>query len=100
MVVLTWLRGLLAHRRARVLSTALGVAVGVALLASIGSFLSSTTSQMTRRATQQVAVDWQGEGQPGAQPGAVLRGVRDFRSVSAALPVSFAATGGLEATSR
>jgi putative ABC transport system permease protein len=98
-VALTWLRGLLAHRRARLASTALGVAVAVALLASIGSFLSSTTSQMTRRATQQVAVDWQVEGQPGASAGAVLRGVRSYPSVEAALPVGFAATGGLEASS-
>ena len=36
MVALTWLRGLLAHRRGRLLATAIGVAVGVALLASIG----------------------------------------------------------------
>ena len=36
MVALTWLRGLLAHRRSRIVATALGVAVGVALLASIG----------------------------------------------------------------
>jgi putative ABC transport system permease protein len=38
MVALMWLRGLLAHRRSRLLSSALGVAVGVALLASIGTF--------------------------------------------------------------
>ncbi len=44
MVVLSWMRGLLAHRRRRLVSTALGVAVGVALLASIGTFLSATTS--------------------------------------------------------
>ena len=50
MVALTWLRGLLAHRRGRLLATAAGVAVGVALLASIGTFLSSTTSKMTQRA--------------------------------------------------
>ena len=36
MVALTWLGGLLAHRRTRLVATALGVAVGVALLASIG----------------------------------------------------------------
>src|SRR6185295_6082382 len=56
MVALTWVRGLLAHRRGRLLATALGVAVGVALLASIGTFLSSTTSQMTGRAISRVPV--------------------------------------------
>ena len=67
MVTLTWLRGLLAHRRARLVSTALGVAVGVALLASIGTFLSATTSKMTARASASVAVDWQVAGQPRAR---------------------------------
>src|SRR3954462_11569673 len=99
MAVVTWLSGLLAHRRARLASTALGVAVGVALLASIGSFLSSTTAQMTKRATQQVAVDWQVGDQPGARPGAVLRSIKHYPTVKAALPVGFANTGGLEATS-
>ena len=99
MAVLTWLGGLLAHRRARLASTALGVAAGVALLASIGTFLSSTTAKMTARATQQVAVDWQVEAQPGAGAASVLRAVRRQPSVRAALPVGFAPTGGLEATS-
>jgi putative ABC transport system permease protein len=99
MVALTWLRGLLAHRRARLASTAIGVAAGVALLASIGSFLSATTAQMTHRATQQIAVDWQVEAQPGARPNAVLRSIRDYPSVQTALPVGFALTGGLEARS-
>jgi putative ABC transport system permease protein len=97
--VLTWLRGILAHRRARLASTALGVAVGVALLASIGSFLSATTAQMTTRASQQLAVDWQVEAQPGAGAGAVLRAVEAYPSVRAALPVGFAPTGGLQASS-
>ena len=68
MVALTWLRGLLAHRRRPPRSTALGVAVGVALLASIGTFLSATTAQMTARAVGAVPVDWQVEAQPGARP--------------------------------
>ena len=99
MVTLTWLRGLVAHRRARLASTAIGVAAGVALLASVGSFLSATTEQMTHRATQQIAVDWQVEAQPGAQPDAVLRSVRDYPSVQMALPVGFAPTGGFESRS-
>jgi putative ABC transport system permease protein len=99
MVALTWLRGLLAHRRSRLVSTALGVAVGVALLASIGTFLSSTTSQMTGRAVSRVAVDWQVEAQNGAKPADVVATVRHQPGVTRALPVSFAATTGLSATS-
>ena len=98
MVALTWIRGLLAHRRSRLLSTALGVAVGVALLASIGTFLSSTTSQMTQRAIGQVPVDWQVEAQNGVNAADVLAKTRAQRDVTHALPVSFAATTGLQAT--
>ncbi|MEA2400884.1 MAG: putative transport system permease protein [Thermoleophilaceae bacterium] len=98
MIALTWLRGLLAHRRGRMIATAIGVAVGVALLASVGAFLSSTTAKMTERATQRVAVDWQVEAQPGANPGRVLGQVRAFGTVQRALPVQFAPTSGLRAT--
>ncbi|MDX6727651.1 MAG: putative transport system permease protein, partial [Baekduia sp.] len=96
MVALTWIRGLLARRRSRLLSTAAGVAVGVALLASIGTFLSSTTSKMTQRAIGQVAVDWQVEAQNGSNPSTVLAQVRRQPGVRQALPVTFAPTTGLQ----
>jgi len=98
MVTLTWLRGLLAHRRSRLFSTAVGVAVGVALLASIGSFLSASTSKMTARASAGVAVDWQVQAAKGADPTAVLRQVKGFGGVTAALPVSIADSTGLRTT--
>jgi putative ABC transport system permease protein len=98
-VALTWLRGLLARRRARLLATAVGVGVGVALLASVGTFLSSTTSKMTQRATGRVPVDWQVEAANGASPAAVLARVRSQPGVQRALPVGFANTSGLRATS-
>jgi putative ABC transport system permease protein len=97
MVALTWIRGLVAHRRSRLLATAIGVAVGVALLASIGTFLSSTTSKMTDRAIARVPVDWQVEAQPGSNPASVLSTVRHQPGVSRALPVAFANTTGLSA---
>lgn len=99
MVALSWLRGLVARRRARLMSTAAGVAVGVALIASIGTFLSSTTSKMTTRAIARVPVDWQVEVQPGGDPARVLRQVQGFPGVKRALPVQFAETTGLAATS-
>jgi putative ABC transport system permease protein len=98
MVTLTWLRGLLAHRRGRILSTALGVAVGVALLASIGTFLSASTSKMTARASAGVAVDWQVQAAKGADPATLLKQVRSFSGVTAAQPVGIADTTGLKAT--
>jgi putative ABC transport system permease protein len=98
MVGLTWLRGLVAQRRGRLLSTALGVAMGIALLASIGTFLSSTTSKMTERAIERVPVDWQVEVQGGANPADVLGAVDKQPGVARALPVSFADTTGLTGT--
>jgi putative ABC transport system permease protein len=98
MIALTWLRGLVAHRRSRLLSTAAGVAVAVALLASIGTFLSATTSKMTQRAIARVPIDWQVEAQPGANPRDVLAQVKRDAGVARALPVQFAPTTGLRAS--
>jgi putative ABC transport system permease protein len=97
MVTLTWLRGLVAHRRGRLLATALGVAVAVALLASIGAFLSATTSKMTQRAITRVPIDWQVEVQPGANPADVSGIIRHHPGVRTALPVGFGRTTGLQA---
>jgi putative ABC transport system permease protein len=98
MVALTWLRGLLAHRRGRLLTTAIGVAVGVALLASIGTFLSATNARMTDRAIAPLPVDWQVEVQPGSNAARVAAQVRHRGDIRAALPVAFAGTTGLHAT--
>ena len=98
MVTLTWLRGLLSHRRGRILSTALGVAVGVALIASIGTFLSATTSKMTSRASAGVSVDWQVQAAKGAEPARLLAQVKQFAGVTAAQTVAIADTTGLSAT--
>jgi putative ABC transport system permease protein len=99
MIALTWLRGLLARRRGRLAATALGVAVGVALLASIGTFLSSTNRKMTGRAVARVPVDWQVELQNGAGPAGAVNQIRGYPGVERALPVGFAQTSGLQATS-
>jgi putative ABC transport system permease protein len=98
MVTLTWLRGLLGHRRTRIVSTALGVAVGVALLASIGAFLSASTSKMTARAGAGVTVDWQVQAATGADTAKLLEQVKQFGGVTAAAPVALADTTGLQAT--
>lgn len=99
MIALSWLRGLFAHRRSRIIGTAIGVALAVALIASIGTFLSATTSKMTDRAVSSVAVDWQVEAQAGAKPARVTRLVRAFPTVTTAKPVQFATTTGLSASS-
>ena len=98
MVSVTWIKGLLAHRRGRLLATALGVAVGVALLASIGAFLSSTNSKMTARAVTRVPVDWQVQTQSTGNPAQTLATVKGFPHVKRALPVGLADTSGLRAS--
>ncbi|HET9104020.1 MAG TPA: ABC transporter permease [Solirubrobacteraceae bacterium] len=95
---LSWVRGLIRHRPARMLATAVGVAVAVALIAAIGTFLSATTSRMTARAIARVPVDWQVEAQPGTSGSSVLAQVRRALGVQQALPVSFTTSPGLSAT--
>ena len=96
---MAWLVGLVSRRRGRLAATAAGVAVAVALLASIGSFLSASKGTMTARAVAGVAVDWQVQAQPGADPAAVLQTVQAAPGVTTAVPVGFADTSGLQATS-
>ena len=96
MLSVTWIRGIVTRRSGRLIGTATGVAIAVALLASIGTFLAGSKATMTRRAVQNVTVDWQVEAQPGADPKAVLTGVTT--RAKAALPVEFATTTGLQAT--
>lgn len=98
MVALTWIGGLIAHRRGRLLASAIGVAIGVALLASIGTFLSAAASKMTTRAIASVPVDWQVEARNGASSDELLTKVRHQPGVIRALAVSFADTSGLTAT--
>jgi putative ABC transport system permease protein len=97
-VTLNWLRGILAHRPARILATAVGVAVAVALIASIGAFLSATNARMTQRAIARVAVDWQVQVQPGADAAGVLKQVRSYPRVLRAQTVQFTQSPGLTAT--
>ena len=96
MLGLTWIRGAVTRRPGRLIATATGVAIAVALLASIGSFLAGSKATMTRRAVQNVPIDWQVQTQPGADPASVLKGVS--QRATAALPVEFATTTGLKAT--
>ena len=98
MLTLSWVRGLIARRRGRLVATAAGVAVAVALLASIGAFLSGTTASMTARAISRVPLDWQVEGQPASDPKLLLRAVKADPAVTAALPVGYARAAGYSAT--
>ncbi|MER6951230.1 ABC transporter permease [Nonomuraea sp. NPDC000554] len=65
MLILIWLRGLLARRAARLAAAAAGIALAVALPAALGAFLATAKATMTARSVQRVPVDWQVEQQPG-----------------------------------
>ncbi|MFE2426175.1 FtsX-like permease family protein [Streptomyces sp. NPDC059373] len=93
-----WLAGLLRRRGGRLLGTALGVAMAVALLAALGGFLGSTRATMTAQSVRGVSVDWQVQVATGADARSVLNTVRHTSGTRAALPVGYADTSGLSAT--
>ena len=98
MLGLTWLRGLIAHRRARLFGAVAGIAIAVSLVAAIGTFLSGSTAAMTDRAIAGVPLDWQVQTRSGVQPASILRAVADYPSVRTALPVAYFSTSGFAAT--
>lgn len=93
-----WLFGLVRRSPARLLAAASGIAIAVALVAGLGSFLVTSQATMTQRAAAQVAVDWQVQVASRRDPGPVLRAVQAARGTTAAVPVGFADSPGLRAT--
>ncbi|WP_424533268.1 FtsX-like permease family protein [Sphaerisporangium viridialbum] len=89
MLILIWLRGLLARRTGRLAAAAAGIAMAVALPASLGVFLSTAKATMTARSIQRVPVDWQVETRSGATLPGPLPGT--------SRRVDFAGVGGFEA---
>ncbi|MEY2448810.1 MAG: putative transport system permease protein [Acidimicrobiaceae bacterium] len=98
MLSLTWVRGAIGRRAWRSVAEATGIAIAVALVVAIGSFLGVAKRSMTARSVEHVAVDWQVEVQPGTDSSAALETVRAQAGVAYALPVDFAATSGMSAT--
>ena len=98
MIGFMWIRGLLRRRAGRIGTTAVGVAVAVALLASLGAFLAHSKATMTQRSVANVPVDWQVEGAAGGNAAQLLRSVRTYAGVKAALPVEFARVTSLRTT--
>ena len=95
-----WMRGLVRRRTATLVATAAGVAIAVAVLASLGSFLAAAQSSMTARAASGVAVDWQVQVAQGSDASTVVTAARAASGVTKALPVGFAQSSGLTATSQ
>ena len=96
-----WLRGLLRRHPGRLFLAAAGIAIAVGLLSSLGSFLAASQATMTTRASSGVAVDWQVEVRPnssGIGTAGVLKALQSDPANQAILPVGFADTSGLRAT--
>jgi putative ABC transport system permease protein len=93
-----WLWGLLRRRTIRLAGAVIGVAVAVALLGSLGAFFASSKAHMTREAAAGVIVDWQVQLAPGTDPAAAGRVIASAPGVIRSLPVGYAGTTGLSAS--
>ena len=97
-MTLLWLRGLVARRGPRLLAAAVATATAVALIAALGAFLASSKATMTRQAVAGVATDQQVLVTPGNDPTAVAASVAAEPGTRAAVPVGYARSDGLSAT--
>ncbi|MFI0219225.1 FtsX-like permease family protein [Streptomyces lydicus] len=95
-----WLAGLLRRRGGRLFAVAAGVATAVALLAALGGFLGATQATMTAQSVRGVSVDWQVQVASSADARSVLTAVEHTPGTRRALPVGYADTSGLSATTK
>ncbi|MGX5831562.1 FtsX-like permease family protein [Mesorhizobium sp. 43Arga] len=97
MIVLLWIRGVLARRFLRVAGAAAGIALTVALLAAMALFLANAGASMTVRAVSAVPIDWQVQMISGADPDLVGKALTDAAPVTAVHQVRYADVAGFEA---
>ncbi|MES0157859.1 ABC transporter permease [Mesorhizobium sp. M0018] len=97
MMLLLWLRGILARRFVRIAGSMAGVALSVALLAAMALFLASASSSMTARAISAVPIDWQVQVISGADPDLIGKAVSEATPVKAVYQVRYADVAGFEA---
>jgi putative ABC transport system permease protein len=97
-IVTLWLRGLISHRSARLLTAALGVALTVAMLVALGLFIAASASAMTARATEAIPLDWQVQLVPGTDPASVIAAVHQAAPVEALEQVGYADVSGFTAS--
>ncbi|KAA3447008.1 ABC transporter permease [Mesorhizobium sp. SARCC-RB16n] len=97
MMLLLWIRGVLAHRLPRVAGATAGVALTVALLTAMTVFLVNAGNSMTSRAISAVPIDWQVQVIPGVDPALISKALADAAQVDVAHQVRYADIAGLEA---
>ena len=98
MFALTWVSGLVMRRTLRLAGTAAAVAMAVAMFASLGAFFAASKAHMTKQAAAGVPVDWQVQLAPGVSPASPGLVIASTKGVTASLPVSYASTTGLAAS--
>lgn len=93
-----WIRGVLAHRLARVAGSAVGIALTVALLAILALFLVSAGASMTSRAISAVPIDWQVQLVPGADQDSIQKTLEQTALIQTTHRVRYANVAGFEAS--
>lgn len=96
-LIVTWIGGYLARRRARVLGIAGGIALTTAMIAALGSFLYVSAGTMTSTAIASLPVDWQLEFPPDVDRQSVEEAVHEAAKPQSSEWVAYADTSGLEA---
>lgn len=101
MFSLTWIKGLLKRRTARLAGMVFCIGLAVAQFSSLGMFFTSSKAHMTKAAIAGVPVDWQIQMSPGADQKQSEQTIKHTPGIIAAQPVGFAdvtylraATGG------
>jgi len=97
MIMILWLKGLLARRSARLLGAIVGVALTVAILASIGAFIASSAGSMTQRALSDVPVDWQVQYSTSTDVNTITAAIGKATAYTALEEVGYADSAGLTA---
>lgn len=97
MLILLWIRGVIARRFLRLAGAAAGIALTVALLAAVALFLVGAAASMTERAISAVPIDWQVQAVPGADVEAIGKALREAAPVKAVHQIRYADVAGFEA---
>ncbi|TPI99577.1 FtsX-like permease family protein [Mesorhizobium sp. B2-8-1] len=97
MMLLLWIRGVLARRLLRVAGAMAGVALTVALLAAMALFLANSSTSMTTRAISAVPIDWQVQVISGADSDLIGKALIEAAPVKAVHQVRYADVAGFEA---
>jgi putative ABC transport system permease protein len=97
MMLLLWIRGVLARRFLRVAGAAAGIMLTVALLAAMALFLANASTSMTARAISALPIDWQVQMISGADPDLIGKALADAAPLKAVHQVRYVDVTGFEA---